>query len=486
MKNFSYKSGTYLLAVFIFSFLILLTTTSVAVAQSEAPSESDWSDIIAEIDSMGESVEGIEVPFLEATSIELENDKYRPGEIVKGLVSVRNSGTIFADNIIPIVSLIGDYKGPIHSTVYDVDNNNKKVEIAPGETKIIAFSYTLPSVFQSNDLGIQVEFYTETSLRQDFVSTKFNAIGESEGIDLEYSALLLRGNGYGIRMTPAVYPGDDFYLDLKFYTDEEVVVVPKIDIYSFSSATGEKNNSYSYNNETLKKGLNNLSLKIDNLSQAGMNEGVLKIEDTEGNEIAPPVMFLFMFMGDGTPFMIRNITAQDEVSAKGIKDFTVSYTLGAADIDLILFDDSVYVENNSEITEEDEGEEDITLPDAPDYSDVMVEIEVTDESGETVAVGEVGVSDKTDFSIVVPVDVGGVVSGKYSVTARAIDSDGNILGFYTKDMDIETGKDVDNSLIINIIAVAVLAFIVVILALVRLKVSKHKKEDNININNDNI
>ena len=463
------------------SILVTLSLSSVAFAQDAGPSDFDWEEIRNEIDTIGESVSGLEIPYLEARSIELDKKTYRPGEIVNGTLVVRNGGTIGADNIIPTISLVGDYKGLIHSKIYDVDNTQEQFSLAPGEQKTIFFEYKLPNTFQSNDLGIQAEYFTDTGLRQDLVSKKFTYNGEIFAVDLERVAINLRGNEYDLRVTPAVYAGDEFSLDVILSSENEIKVIPNIDVYAFSAISGDKVESVPYNNLTLDTDSKEVTLKMNSSLPGGLYEGVATFKDTEGNDLAAPVMFLYMVVGDGgAMFEIKNITAVPDPINDNEQIFTVSYTGGAADIDILLFDQAPSdISSDENIEDDDEIEEDNVsgLPDTPDYSGVSVVITVKDSNGLVVGEGDMNATNAEDFVLRLPVDVSGVIPGKYEVTAKAVNSNGITMDTYTKVMTLDTNQEPVTAPTGNLMFLIALILIIVVIIFI-------PKKRKVSINNN--
>jgi len=485
MKRITYTFMTAVTTAVLISTFIIFSFAPLVHAQ--APSSSDWDAIRQEIQDMGESVSGLEIPYLEARSIELTEDTYGPGDVVEGIVTVRNGGTISADRIIPTVSLVGDFDGFIPTASYDIDSSQQNFNLAPGETKNIYFEYQLPEVFLNSDLGIQVEFYTDTGLRQDVVFTKFNAVGPFLSVDIPTAKLTLRGREYDLRVTPAVYEGDPFSLNVTFTTEEDITVVPNVKIHVFSSMTGEVVSDTPFNQRVVPAGESEMSLELSPQLPAGMYEGAAIFTDTEGNVIAPKVLFLFMMMGEGTPYMIRNITAAPDTTNPNQQIFTVSYTGGAPDLDIFFEEapveigvlseqENVTTENQPDPnTEESRAMQSLQTP---DYSTMQLAIDITNQSGRSVGGGSVSADSGEDFVVDVPVNTSSIPSGMYTVTAQVTDENGDIIDTYTKEMVLETGTT-KTPFSMNLLFLVAVILLVIILIPLSLKIAKHDTSDNV-------
>jgi len=471
MKCF-YKSFA---ATLIFVFAINSVAMS-AYAQGSGETSSlgaIWQEIKQEIQEKGQSVDGLEIPYLEARRIELFQDSYGPGDRVEGMVIVRNGGTISADGIVPTVSLIGDYNGLVPTAQFDSKTLEGSFSIAPGEVKTISFAYQLPGVFLSSDLGIQVEFYTDTGLRQDSISKRFTATGSIQRTRIIDTNIMTRDRIYGLRTTPTVYDGDELVLNIAVVAENETVIQPQITLHDFSAITGAVVTRTPYTQEIIPSGESALSYAVNVNLPMGLYEGVATFTNETGDNVVPPVSFLFIRAGDGTPFMIRNITLHENNNIISHL-FRVSYTGGAPDLD-IFGDNPNRIES---MVGEGRGGEFITDIDSPlpladfDYDNLTVKVTVTDTNGVDVAEGSVSAAEAGDFTIDVPVNLSRVPAGTYTVLAHVINQDGAVINSYEKSMFLDTGLVKESTPIKTIIFVGLILVIMLIVVLVRMRLTK--------------
>jgi hypothetical protein len=196
-----------------------------------------------------------------------------------------------------------------------------------------------------------------------------------------------------------------------------------------------------------------------------MFEAVVEFKDDTGTKVVPDVLFLFMRVsGDMSPFRLRNITVADSISNQEIKNFRVSYTGGAPDID-------IFLDNPNQTADLDDTNlgGDI-LPDTPPgYEGLGVVIDVY-QNDNRLAGGSVDATLAEDFVITIPVEMRGVASGTYLVKASVVETEtGKVREEYSKEMFIK-GIDKGDGALANIssgqvIAMGVGLFLLVIIGL---------------------
>ena len=463
----------------IFLILSFVVATPLYAQESTDSTVLDWDQIKEEIKTKGQPVDRLQIPYLEARSIELSRGIYSPGDLIEGAVVVRNGGTISSDNVVPTISLIGNFDGHVPTELFHSQTSDQSLDLGPGETKSIAFAYRLPEVLLSDDLAIQVEFYTSTGLRQDSIYKKIEVNGEVQQTTINNSRIVTRDREYGLRTTPTVYDGDNLTLSVDVSTSVDTIMSPSIALHDFSVITGDVVKNISFDTETVSSGQSTLDYEVDTNIPMGLYEGVATFTNEDGVNVIPPVFFLFIKDGDGSPFMIRNITAK---SPSDTVDhvFQVSYTSGAPDIDMFL--------DNPNALESDELIGSVTDEDSPlptsdlDFSGIKVRIDVRDDRGSYITSGEVPATEAGDFIISIPVDLSDTPTGNYSVTASAVSAGGDTLSSYEKDMYIETSyvpAEPDNSP--NIIIMVVILIILIILISVIMKLGKSNKNKGMGI-----
>jgi|GEM_PF-1418597 len=448
---------------------IFISSTAVFAQEGGEDSLASQFDLIRqEIQEQGQPVSGLDIAYLEAQSLNLTDSVYRPGDTVEGSVVVRNGGSIAAERILPAISLVGNFDGFIPTAEYDIDNSQESFSLVPGEKKTLYFSYKLPEVFLSSDLGIKVEFHTDTGLRQDSIVQPFSARGDINATEITQAALVLRDRQYGLRSTPTVYPENELALEVAISTAVAKTFTPTISIYDFSSVTGDLVASTENETQTLAVGDSVITLPVTSGIPDGMFEAVVEFKDDTGTKVVPDVLFLFMRVsGDMSPFRLRNITVADSISNQEIKNFRVSYTGGAPDID-------IFLDNPNQTADLDDANlgGDI-LPDTPPgYEGLGVVIDVY-QNDNRLAGGSVDATLAEDFVITIPVEMRGVASGTYLVKASVVETEtGKVREEYSKEMFIN-GVDEGDGASLNIssghfIAIGVGLVLLVIIGLLML------------------
>lgn len=390
-----------------------------------AQSDIDWDKIKQEIELQGENIKTIDVPNINAINLVLFEEKvFEPGDVVNGYFRVKNSSSFAAEKIMPTLSLVGDFEGNVPYAIYDVYNELESFSLNPEETRNIEFSYKLPEKLLSSDLGIQLEFFLEGGLRGDSMHKKIDSELSGNFADISSPLLGIRDNVYDLRVTPALYEGDDFFVEFEVESSSEMKVIPFVDFYEFSANTGEKIDSISFDEIDISSESQTVSLSMDKNFDGGLYEGTLVLKDTNGVVVSETVMFLFMAVGDGTPFMIRNVVLNDQKEDdKYVVD--VSFTAGAMDIDYLLFGDQYSVEEFGEMTDG-----------LPDYSNVSVEVDVFDSLGNSVGSGLTNFENSEGFSYPVKLNLNIQKTGDYKVVAKAMDGRNTVLDTFEKEIRI--------------------------------------------------
>lgn len=263
------------------------------------------------------------LPQIYVTDLSIPRRQVQSGDVVRGTITLFNSGNTAAPDVSYLAALVGDIADNRPTRVFDRKELGS-LFLGAGERKTLSFDYQLPKGVTGSDLRIRIQtVFGGMYMGWRDASVVVTGISLPQA-EITRAKVVVDGNEFVPESGPAVAEGGwvEYRLQFSNPTDERIIFTPKVRIYD-RLPTGELLDEFPADRVSIQAG--KTAVAAIRLPTFGYQPRVYAVEirfiDAEGNARAPNVTGRYIILGDMAT--IQSISA-DKKSVRAGEDAAVT------------------------------------------------------------------------------------------------------------------------------------------------------------------